>query len=115
MELAYYFPKYFKNTTEDTIDSSLLLARAKAELADVLRPGEKSAKELYNANRAYMKHHTPRIWNVNIPGNKEVQFETSFNQLLISVCSELKLDSNTLTTFEFYNALELLEKRNKND
>ena len=53
------------------------------------------------------------IWNVNVAGNQEVAFETSFNQLLISICSEFGFNSNEITAFDFYNALLLFEKRNE--
>ena len=112
MELAYYFPKYFSNKTEELIDSSLLLDKAKAKLRYIISRAEEDKDKASNTLKRYMLNHRPIIWNINVAGNKEVSYETSFNQLLISVCSQLGLNSNKITTFEFYNAVSLLEKRN---
>ena len=92
-----------------------MLLRARAQLRYIIDGTEEAVKREAIANADYLKNHSPKVWNVNVEGNREVAYETSFNQLLISVCSELYLDSNKITTFEFYNAVSLLERRNKND
>lgn len=87
------------------------MAKFNAELDVLIKPGKKSKDKVKDKTKSLLESLSPNIWNTNIPGNKEVEFETSFAQLLISVCSDLQLDSNKLTTFDFYNAVELLEKR----
>jgi len=97
------------------IDSTLLLSKSRAKLRYILDRSEENKSKVHQALRSYMLNHRPIIWNINVVGNKEIAYETSFNQLLISVCSQLSLDSNKITTFEFYNAISLLEKRNEKD
>ena len=86
----------------------------KAQLNSITDETDENTEKLRTMTRLLLQSQSPTLWNTNIAGNKEVEFETSFNQLLISVCSELGLDSNTVPTFQFYNAISLLEKRNKN-
>lgn len=113
MELTTYFSEQFNNKRAEIERNTLVLNRLRTQLDSLLDPTPKNIEKADDSIKKLLKNITPTIWNTNVKGNKEVEFETSFNELLISVCSELNMDSDKLTTFDFYNAVALLMKRHK--
>lgn len=113
-ELAIYFPKHFKNTRKIIAQNTLVLAKINAQLDLMIKSTPTNQERANHSLKELLRSLSPDIWNVYVEGNKEIEYETSFNQLLLSVCSELNLDSETVPTFDFYNAVSLIEKRHKN-
>lgn len=56
----------------------------------------------------------PRIWNVYLPGNAELEMESGFELFMLSVSEHTTQDLDKITVFRFYSLLEYIKGKNKN-
>lgn len=55
----------------------------------------------------------PNVWNINEPGNMEIEMEVEFEKLLIAVSEFTNEDIDELSTYRFYALISYLEDKNK--
>lgn len=106
------FPKKFKSRDTE-INDVLRLKRIQKQL-DAIIEGKDAENAGYNEEKQMLELDKPNIWNIYTEGNVSTQMEVDTMQLAISVCNETGLNIDTVTTFAFYSAFDMLEKRAKN-
>lgn len=53
----------------------------------------------------------PNIWNVNVPGNMEVETEVEFEKFLASLSEHTNENPEDFTIFRFYSLVDLLKEK----
>jgi hypothetical protein len=57
----------------------------------------------------------PRIWNVFIPGNAELENETEFEAWMLQVAEHTTEDLDKITVFRFYCLLDYIKDKNSSN
>jgi hypothetical protein len=57
----------------------------------------------------------PKLWNVFMTGNAELEMETGFEQFLFEVAEHTKEDLDKITVFRFYSLLDYIKNKNSSN
>lgn len=110
--MVVYFPKQFpKGGNRDF--NALRMNRVNAMLDLVLDPGEKSDKNLFEAEKQILEVDKPNIWNVWHEKNMERVLEVDSRKFGIAVTENTNQNIEEITTFTFYASVEHLKEKFK--
>jgi hypothetical protein len=56
----------------------------------------------------------PKVWNVYITGNAELEYEVGFEGFLFEVAEHTKEDLDKITVFKFYSLLDHIKNKGNN-
>ncbi|HET8839750.1 MAG TPA: hypothetical protein VFM82_12240 [Flavobacteriaceae bacterium] len=84
------------------------------DLETIIDP-DHNTKELEELKKKVLAAFPTNIWNVNIPGNMEVQMEVEFKKFLFSISDQTNQNPIELSVFDFYALLDSLKERRKKD
>lgn len=70
---------------------------------------EKKAKQ----DREVLRLEAPGIWNINIRGNREIEFEVEFEKLMIAVAEHTNEKIDEITVFRFYALIDHIKDKNR--
>lgn len=56
----------------------------------------------------------PRIWNVYILNNAELEFETDFEMWMFEINEHTRENLDNITVFRFYSLLDYIKNKNSN-
>ena len=79
----------------------------------IITDNEDFEKEVFNAEKGMLELRRPNIWNVNVPGNMEVETEVEFEKFLASLSEYTNEDFETTSVFKFYSLIEMLKEKHK--
>jgi len=57
----------------------------------------------------------PRVWNMYIENNAELEEDINFEEFVFSVSEHTSEDVNKMTVFRFYSLLDHIKKKNKDN
>lgn len=107
-----YFPNEFKKDLgfieyNSNLKDLLLLQFGKLA-GEIVTDGEIEKKE-----KDLLLLDLPNVWNVNTPGNMEVEMETEFSKFMLAVGEHTNEKVSNITVFEFYTLLGYIKEKNK--
>lgn len=108
-----YFPHYFDNKNLDFLAAIRRSIMIKHD--QVGYPGDSSIiKKLARNQQELLELIPTNIWNVNIPGNMEVQMEREFKKFLFVITERTSQDVTQKNVFDFYAQIDALKEAQKN-
>lgn len=105
--MSVYYPKISTNTKSKEI-YSLYKRRLMLILDNVISNVDDNIEELDDLDNQMLLHSKPLIFTG--PESFEVRVDKQFNELALYVTQKAGVEAKKLTVFEFYSALEYIEK-----
>jgi hypothetical protein len=73
--------------------------------ADRTEEKDKQSKEMLRLSK-------PRLWNVHMKNNAELEMEVDFEEFMLQVGEHTKQDLDKITVFRFHSLLDYIKNKN---